>query len=204
MTCFHIRPTSVVLWVHVHKFNAGQNISGSTKRLEPKHRTCHTLDPTMILLNHIIEIFDLPYNNAQSFVFDDLINRCFICTALIHGDLSWQAIEKHGFVEEAHGSSFIAFSSEKKIDGLSLFVDGTIQILPLAVNCNVGFIHSPAATNRALIFSECFFDQRQKPDCPAVDGGMVDNDATFLHHFFEMAVAEWVSCIPTNTDGYHF
>ena len=147
----------------------------------------------MILLTHIIEIFYLPYNNAQSLVFDDLIDCCFICTALIHGNLSWQAIEKHSFVEEAHGSSFNAFSSEKKIDGLSFFVDGTIQVFPLSFDLDIGFIHAPAATNRALIFSECFFDQRQKPDCPAVDGGMVDNDATFLHHFFEMAVAEWVS-----------
>jgi len=49
---------------------------------------------------------------------------------------------------------------------------------------------------RAFIFSECFFDERQKPDCPAVDRGIVDKGATFLHQLFEIAVAEWVSCIP--------
>src|SRR5450830_88847 len=110
----------------------------------------------------------------------------------------------YGFLEEPHGRCLVTLSAQQEIDGLSLFVDGTIQVFPLSNDLDRGFIHSPAATNRAFIFSECFFDQRQKPDCPAVDGGMVDNDATFLHHFFEMAVAEWVSCIPTNTDGYHF
>src|SRR5450830_714809 len=189
MTCFHIRPTSVVLWVHVHKFNAGQNISGSTKRLESKHRTCHTLDRTMVLLNNVIEIFDLPYNNAQSLVFDDLINRCFICTALIHGDLSWLAIEKHGFVEEAHGRCLVTLGAQQEIDGLSFFVDGAIEVFPLPVDLDLGLIHPPAATDRALILSKCVSDQRQKPDGPAVNRRMVDKGTSFLHHLLQMTIA---------------
>jgi len=48
------------------------------------------------------------------------------------------------------------FSSEKKIAGLSFFVDGTVVVFLLSIDLDIGVIHSPAAANRVFIFSEYF------------------------------------------------
>jgi hypothetical protein len=40
-----------------------------------------------------------------------------------------------------------------------------------------------------LVLSEGFFQQRQKPNRPAVDRRMVNPHAAFLHDFFEVPIA---------------
>ena len=46
-------------------------------------------------------------------------------------------------------------------------------------------------------------DQKKKLDSPADNGWMIDNDAVFLHHLFEIAIAKWISWIPSDTNCYH-
>ena len=54
------------------------------------------------------------------------------------------------------------------------------------------------AANRALVLAEHFLKQGHKPDRPAVDGGMIDTNAKLLHHFFQVAVAERLRCVPAD------
>jgi hypothetical protein len=45
---------------YVHQFDTGQNLSGCAKGFKVEHRLGHVLDGTMILLDYIVEILDLP------------------------------------------------------------------------------------------------------------------------------------------------
>ena len=87
---------------------------------------------------------------------------------------------------------------QQKVDRLAFLVHGPIEVLPSAFDLDVSLVHAPAAANRALVFAEHFLKQGHKPDRPAVDGGMIDTNATLLHHFFQVAVAERIGCIPAD------
>jgi hypothetical protein len=54
---------------------------------------------------------------------------------------------------------------------------------------HVCLIHPPASTDSVLVLSEGFFQKWQKPDRPAIDRGMVNNHAAFLHDFFKVSLA---------------
>src|SRR5512144_3090540 len=73
--------------------------------------------------------------------------------------------------------------------------------LPLSLNLDVGLIHSPAGAHRALLaLPESGFQLRSKLLDPAVNVGMIDLDATLLHHFLQIPVAQRISQIPTSTE----
>src|SRR5262245_42157776 len=43
---------------HVHALNPHEGVLGCLERFESQHRPCHPLDPSMILLDYIIKVFD--------------------------------------------------------------------------------------------------------------------------------------------------
>jgi len=45
---------------HMHQFNAGQDIPGGLKRFKCRRRFGDALDCTMVLLDDIVEVLDLP------------------------------------------------------------------------------------------------------------------------------------------------
>ena len=47
--------------------------------------------------------------------------------------------------------------------------------------------------------SESLIQQRDQTDNPAVKRGVVNMNATFSHHFFEIAQTQGISKIPANT-----
>jgi hypothetical protein len=56
----------------------------------------------------------------------------------------------------------------------------------------------PFAGNRALAPIELLEHERSIVDGPAMDGGMIDLDASFGHHLLEISQAQAVSQIPPN------
>ena len=48
-----------------------------------------------------------------------------------------------------------------------------------------------------------FFKERQKPDRPAVDEGIINTNATLLNHFFQVAIAERIGCVPADAHQNH-
>ena len=51
--------------------------------------------------------------------------------------------------EEGLGRREVPFGAQQEIDGLSLFVDGTIEIGPASFDFDVGFVDAPGATREA-------------------------------------------------------
>ena len=64
---------------------------------------------------------------------------------------------------------------------------------------DIGLVHAPARPYGALAPVELGFELRAVLDDPAVDGGVIHVDATFLHEFLDMTGAERVCEIPTDS-----
>ena len=67
----------------------------------------------------------------------------------VERDLVWQlalALERPS--EERLGGGDVPLGAQKKIDGLSLFVDRTVEIGPSSFDFDVGFIDAPGPAHR--------------------------------------------------------
>jgi hypothetical protein len=49
------------------------------------------------------------------------------------------------------GHRLVVAVSEQEVDGLAFFVNGTVQILPLAFDLDVGFVNQPNVAYAALL-----------------------------------------------------
>src|SRR5471030_342323 len=123
--------------------------------------------------------------------------------SIVHGDLVGNTVLAHGLVEEAFRGGHVPLGGQKKVDGFSLLVDGTVKIFPDAFDLDVGFVHAPAAADRAFVLAGQFLNQRQEANSPPVDRRMVDRHAALLHDLFQVPVAQRVSHIPANADQDH-
>lgn len=139
---------------HVRELDAGQNSLCRSERFKPQHRPGETFDGTMILLDDIIEILDLPDPDRDVSLRVQLLERCLVGTALVHRYRYGDIVVPHRLVEEAPGRCCIAFSGQQEIDGFALLVHGTIELLPGAFDLDVRLIHPPAFTDRVLMLPE--------------------------------------------------
>src|SRR5208283_1549448 len=96
---------------------------------------CHWLDSvSMVLLDNIIEVFDLP-QTCEARQLARLLHR-FACARiggiLVDCDRSWPHSMRlfQGLAKEAPRSSRIALAAQKEIDRLPSAVNGTIKICP--------------------------------------------------------------------------
>ena len=169
---------------HVHELDAGEHAVGGAERFEVEHRPGHPLDGGMVLFDDIVEVFDLAYHDLHVAAGVDRIDRRLVGAALVHRDLVRVAVRSHGLVEEAIRRSHIAFGREQEVDGLSLLIDGAVQVFPYAFVLHVGLIHAPAAADWALAFPGHLLDERQETNRPQIDRRMVDRPAALLYHFF--------------------
>ena len=81
---------------------------------------------------------------------------------------------------------------------VAFFVDHTVEILGLAADFDVCLVHAPTRADRSFPLTEgCFQDWHQLKD-PAVDRGMVDLHAAFLHHLFDIPQTQGVGHVPAD------
>ena len=59
-------------------------------------------------------------------------------------------------VEKLSRRLLISLLGKQKINGLAEFVDGPVEIFPLALDADVGLIEAPTRPHRALAAMECF------------------------------------------------
>jgi hypothetical protein len=178
-------------------------IARRSKRFEAQHRPRDTFDRAVILLDNVVEIFDLPNRDRYFAFLVQLLHRCLVGAALVHRYLVGHSVVPYGLLEKAPGGGRITLGSQQKVDRLALLVDCPIQVFPGAVDPDVHLIHPPTGTGGVLVLSAGCLKQWQKPDRPAVDRGIVSRRTTFLHHFFEMPVTQGIGSLPANADQNH-
>lgn len=81
----------------------------------------------------------------------------------------------------------VALGGEEKVHCVAAFVGRALQVFPLTSNFDVDLIHPPACTNRTFSATKDHGHHWQNFQAPAMHGGMVHEDATFLHQLLHMA-----------------
>ena len=152
----------------VHEFDTSQDVSGRSKRFKTEHRSGNAFDGTMVLLDDVIEVFDLPDDDGYFLVLDDRVNGRFVGTALIHRDFFWDGIVTHGLFKETHGGCHVALGGQQKINRVACLVDGSIQILPLALHADLCLIQAPAASHRSLARPKRYLQEWRVLEHPAI------------------------------------
>ena len=102
----------------------------SQNDFEAEHRARNAFDRAVILLDNVVEVFDLPNRNWDIAFLVQLLQRCLVGAALVHRYLVGHSVVQYGLLEEAPGGGCITLGSQQKVDRLALLVDCSIQILP--------------------------------------------------------------------------
>ncbi len=99
----------------------------------------------MILLNHVIQVLAGPDErlsgqDALDLQYGDgLMGRL----TAVECDLPRSLMISDRLLEEAYGSRFIPILAQQEIDCLTLLIDRAVEIAPLTLHFDIGFIDSP-------------------------------------------------------------
>jgi hypothetical protein len=99
-------------------------------------------------------------------------------------------------LEEAYGGRLIPILTQQEIHSLALFIDRAIEIAPLTLHFDIGFIDSPGWTDRARVVLPFFLEGGNEALDPSQNGGVYDRDAALRHQIAHVAIAQFISDIP--------
>lgn len=145
----------------VHGFDAGDDLGRRAEGLEAEHGPGSALDRPVILLEHVVEVFQLTQLDGQAAVGDQALHRGSVRTALVDGDHPRHVVQVDGLLEESAGRGQVAPSGEQEIHGPAELVDRPVQVLPLPAHANVGLVHAPRAAHRLLAPSKHLGQHRE-------------------------------------------
>ena len=148
------------------QFDPGQNDISSLLRLELEHQPDAAFDPSMVLLDSVVEIFARP--DRDRFLFIPAISAlqpvgritgkdCFpICLAAIDDDAIRAAMTVESLVEEQLCRSKIAVFAEEKLDRIANAVDRPVEVHPFAPDFDVCLVDMPFVGHSAFAPVEPF------------------------------------------------
>jgi hypothetical protein len=105
--------------------------------------------------------------------------------------------------QKSLGSGQIAPFAEPELNGVAMVVDGSIEIHPSPSDFDVRFIAMPFPADGSLAPIELLKQERSIVNRLAMDGGMVNGDASLGHQLLKIAQAEAVSQIPAHAEQDH-
>jgi acyl-CoA reductase-like NAD-dependent aldehyde dehydrogenase len=131
-------------------------------------------------------------------------NNCLvICLTAINDDTIRAAMSRKCLSNEALCSRQVTVFAEEELDRVTHTVDGTVEIHPLAAHLDVSFVDVPLASDGTLALVETLQQLRREVNDPAVHGRMIDAQAPFGHHLFEITQAEIVGEVPAYAQQDH-
>ena len=80
------------------------------------------------------------------------------------------------------------FRRQQEIDRAAAFVDGAVQLAPLAANLDVGFVNPDRTTVGSAERAKPLLDDGCIGQDPPVDRAVVDLEAAFPEHLLRIAV----------------
>src|SRR5450755_3309348 len=83
---------------------------------------------------------------------------------------------------------YAAITAKQKINGLALLIHGTIELVPLASNGDVGLLHPPGRSNAARVSIPAFLILRNIPNDPSQNRRVRDLDTTLCHPRHEVSI----------------
>ena len=97
------------------------------------------------------------------------------------------------FAKEPIGGIRIPFGTEHEVDRLAGGIDHAVEIIPFPFDFDVGFIDAIGVVRESQVRTNSFLQFRSIGLNPPVDRRMIDREAAFIHHFFEIAITEGVA-----------
>ena len=131
----------------------------------------------MVLLHDIVEVLRTAHLDAQATVGLKAHDGCGVGAALVDGDLPGHAVRIDGALEENPRRGVITLCTQQEVDRVAVAVDCSVQVLLLAADLDVGLSHSPARADWPLALTKRRREHRHHLDRPAMQGGVVDEDA---------------------------
>src|SRR5664279_3414927 len=136
----------------------------------------------MVLLDNVVEVFALSDHDLGAVLPIVVLDSGVVRAALVDVDDLGKAVVLDGAREEALRRTTIAFGGQQGVDGVPLLINRAIPIPVLAADLDVRLVQSPAFADRtdasfALPFAKGFLQHRNQLDDPAVNGGMIDEQA---------------------------
>src|SRR5208283_3198489 len=120
---------------------------------------------------------------------------------VVERDLLWQpALALERPPEKRFGGCNIPLGAEQKIHRLSLLVDSTVKICPLAFDLHIGFVDSPGCADPAGETVPPLFELRNIARYPAHDRSVTQGNSALGHHFHKISKAELEPQIPAHAE----
>ena len=94
----------------------------------------------MVLFENIVQVFALANLHAFVLVSVVLLDGRRISSAFVDVDQAGFAIGTDSFIEKAQSSFLVTPGCKQEINGVTLFVDGAIEIFPLAFDFDIRLI----------------------------------------------------------------
>jgi hypothetical protein len=166
----------------------------------------------MILLNPVVEVGTLPDPDRLQLAPRSILEPVRRVTgrdgfavglATVDRDPLRSAMPLERLAQKPLGSGQIAPFAEPEFNRVAMVVDGSIEIHPSPSDFDVRFIDMPFPADGSLAPIELLKQERSIVDRPAMDGGMVNGDASLGHHLLKIPQAEAVSQIPSHTQQDH-
>jgi len=172
--------------------------------LSPEHRSNSPFDVPVILFDDIAEVFALANLDAFIVIFTVGLDGGLDGITFVDIDEPGFAISINGFVQKSQCRFLIALGREYEVDGIALLVDGPIEVLPLAIDFDIGFVEASSLPRPLLPLVERLFKLRREMDDPPQNGAVIDCRAALRHDRLDIAIAHRISQIPLEALKDHF
>lgn len=116
----------------------------------------------------------------------------------INSNLFWPPLLLNCSHEKPLRGLNISVLAQQEIDGVALFTNRTVEVLPLASHADVGLVYSPRSPYWASRAATSLLELGDVALYPSEDGCMSEVDTAFGHHLFQIAVAELVGDVPAD------
>ena len=184
----------------MHQFNSAQSAAGRVESFKAEHRPDDPLDGPVILLDQVVQVFDLADLDGLSGFLLERPKGDGVGPALVDRDLVRKAVVVNRFAQKPQRGLLVTLGAEQKINRLPCFIHGAEEVLPLAPDLDVRLVRSPALANWAfLLISERRLQLRCELLDPTIDARMVDLHAALFHHLFQIPIAERIGQVPAHT-----
>lgn len=114
---------------------------------------------------------------------------------VIRSGLRWRA----GLAQKALRSLEIAVCGEVELDRIAIVVDGAIQIKPRAFDLYISLVEVPFPRDLAFSPIEAVKQPGAEMLNPRMHRRMIQRDAALGHHLLQVAQAQIINQIPSNT-----
>src|SRR6266851_3274415 len=105
----------------------------------------------MVLSDEVVEIFGLADLDGRFTIGINGFERSEIGAALVDGHRFGNTILSDRFLKEMPGCNLVPLGAQQKIYGVTVLVDGPVEIPPFTFEPDVGLVHLPALAHRPLV-----------------------------------------------------